>query len=76
MGLSDILTNFQKWHQERKTLIHENVSLKIQYDQMMKELTGRIKNAETTEEKEKLLALKQRIIDEGKRVENELKNNK
>ena len=74
MGLSDILNNFQKWHQERKDLVRENVSLKLQYNQMMEELNERIQNAESPEEKQKLVALKQQIIDEGKRVENELKN--
>lgn len=76
MGFSNFISNLKRKKLEKDTLIREYMPVMMRHRQMMKELNDNIKYAETPEEKEEFKALKQRIIDEGKRVENELKNKK
>ncbi|TMN21861.1 hypothetical protein [Lentibacillus cibarius] len=68
MGISNFLRNLKKSIRERNALVREYMTVKKQYDHMMRDLEGKIKNAETDEEKERLKEFKQQIIDEGKRV--------
>lgn len=68
MSFLNFFSSLKRHFKEKNALIHENISLKSQYDQVMADLDEKIKNAETAEEREELIKFKQEMIDEGNRV--------
>lgn len=68
MGVSNFFRNLRRSIKERNDLVREAILLQKQHSQMMKDLDNKISNADTKEEREELVAFKQQIIDEGKRV--------
>jgi len=69
------ILNFSSNFKEGLARDFELAKLQVQYDKMMKELEENIKNAGTDEERERLIALRQRIINEGKRARDEAERN-
>lgn len=74
LGISNFFGNLKKSIKEGNSVMRENIALKSQYNQMIKDLEENIKNAKTEEERERFVKHRQEIIDEGKRIHSEEQN--